>query len=71
MGTFAETALVDYRSSLTDHGKQASFSRFRLHQTNRSLPFPFSICAKQNLPFSVSSVSNGKGNGSPSDFPLS
>jgi hypothetical protein len=44
MGKFAETAILDYRLSFADHGKQTSFSvsvcskqtevnRFRLQQT--------------------------------------
>jgi hypothetical protein len=57
MGTFAETAIVDYRLSFSDHGKQTSVFRFRLQQTNASLPFPFSVCSKQRkLPYSFSSV---------------
>jgi hypothetical protein len=46
MGTFAETAIVNYRLSIADEGKQTSFlfaaikrkfavSVFRLQQTNR------------------------------------
>jgi hypothetical protein len=42
MGTFAEKAIVDYRLSFGDQGKQTSVFRFHLQQTNRSLPFPFS-----------------------------
>jgi hypothetical protein len=43
MGTFAETVIVDYRLSCADQGKQTTVYRFRLQQTNRSLPshFPF------------------------------
>jgi hypothetical protein len=44
---FAETAVVDYRFSFADQGKQTSVFRFRLQQTNASLPFPFSVCSKQ------------------------
>jgi hypothetical protein len=39
MGKFAETAIVDYRLSFADQGKQTSVFRFRLLQTNGSLPF--------------------------------
>ncbi len=42
MGTFAETANVDYRLLLANQGKQTSFFRFRSQKTNGSLPFPFS-----------------------------
>jgi hypothetical protein len=38
-GTFAETAILDYRLSFDDQGKQTSVSGFRLQQTNGSLPF--------------------------------
>jgi hypothetical protein len=53
---FAETAIVDYRLSFADHGKQISFSAnklkfaasvLRFQQTNRSHHFllvPFSVC---------------------------
>jgi hypothetical protein len=44
MGTFAGTAIVDYRLSFADQGKQTSVSEL---QTNGSLPFPFSVCCKQ------------------------
>jgi hypothetical protein len=43
MGTFAEIAIVDYRLSFADQGKQTSIFRFRLQQTNRSLPFSFAV----------------------------
>jgi hypothetical protein len=46
MGTFAEKAIVDYYLSFADKGKQISVFRFRLQQTNGSLPFPFSIYGK-------------------------
>jgi hypothetical protein len=36
MGTFAETANVDYRLSFADQGKQTFVLRFRLQQTNGS-----------------------------------
>jgi hypothetical protein len=45
VGTFAETAIIDYRLLFADQGKQTS--TFRLQQPNGSLPFPFSICSKQ------------------------
>jgi hypothetical protein len=44
MGTFAETANVDYRLLIANQGKKASV--FRLQKTNGSLLFPFSICSK-------------------------
>jgi hypothetical protein len=53
MGRYADTAIVDYRLSFADQGKQTFIFCFLLQQTNRSLPFPFS---KWKLPFSVSSV---------------
>jgi hypothetical protein len=57
MGTFAETAIIDYRLTLVDQGKQTSFSCFHLQQTSGSLMFPFSVGAnKWKLPFSVSGL---------------
>jgi hypothetical protein len=47
MGTSAKTAIVNYRLSFADKGKRTSAFRFHLQQTNRSLPFPFSIFTKQ------------------------
>jgi hypothetical protein len=47
MDKFAETAIIDYRLSFADQGKQISVFRFRLQQTNGNLPFPFSVCSKQ------------------------
>jgi hypothetical protein len=47
MGMFAKTAIVDYRLSFADHGKQMSVFCFRLQQANGSLLFPFSVCIKQ------------------------
>ncbi len=52
MGRFAETAIVDYRLSFANQGKQPPFSvcvcckqtevcPFHFKQTNGSLPFPF------------------------------
>jgi hypothetical protein len=35
MGTLAETAIVDYRLSFADHGKQTSVFRFRLQANKR------------------------------------
>ncbi len=51
MGTFAETANVDYCLSFADQGKQTSV--FYLQKTNRSLPF---AANKWKFPFSLSSV---------------
>jgi hypothetical protein len=55
MGTFAETAIVDYRLSFADQGKQTSFFRFLF--SNGSLPIPFFFCNKQTeVAIFVSSV---------------
>jgi hypothetical protein len=43
----APLAFVDYRFSFADLLKETSVFRFRLQQTNGSLPFPFSVCRKQ------------------------
>ncbi len=48
MGTFAETAIVDYVLSFTNQEEQMSIFRFRLQQTNGSLPFPLCVCKKTN-----------------------
>jgi hypothetical protein len=45
MGTFAETANVDYRSTFADQGKQTSI--FLFHKNKGSLPFLFSVCSEQ------------------------
>jgi hypothetical protein len=47
MGTFAETAIVDYCLSFADQGKQTGVLHICLQQKNVSLPFPFSVCSKQ------------------------
>jgi hypothetical protein len=47
MGTFADTANVDYLLSFADEGKQTSLFRFGVQQTIKSLPFPFSASSKQ------------------------
>jgi hypothetical protein len=47
MGTYAETAIVDYHLSFAAQGKQTSVFCFLLQQTSGSLPFPFSVCSKQ------------------------
>jgi hypothetical protein len=54
MGTFDETAIVDYRLLFADQGKQTSI--FRLQETNGSCCFPSLsvsaerlICAKKLL----------------------
>jgi hypothetical protein len=59
MCAFAETAIVDYRLSFADQGKQTSVIHFRLHQTKTEVfRFRFPIAAnKQKLYFSFSSVS--------------
>jgi hypothetical protein len=50
MGTFAETAIVDYRLLFANQVKQTSVFHFRLQQTNGSLLFPFSA-NKRKQPF--------------------
>jgi hypothetical protein len=47
MGTFAETAIIDYRLSCADQGKQTFVFLLRFQQTNIRLPFPLSVCSKQ------------------------
>jgi hypothetical protein len=47
MGTFAETAIVDYHLLFADQGKQTSIFRFCFQQSNRSLPFLTFVCSKQ------------------------
>jgi hypothetical protein len=47
VGTFAETAIVDYRLSFDDQRKQTAGLLYCLKQTNRSLPSLFSVCSKQ------------------------
>ncbi len=50
MGMFTETAIVDYRLSFADHGKELPFSVFHLQQTNGSCCFPlvpFSVCRRK------------------------
>jgi hypothetical protein len=47
IGTFAETAIVNYCLSIADQGKQTSVSPSCLQHTNRRLSFPFSVCSKQ------------------------
>jgi hypothetical protein len=47
LGTFAETAIADYRLLFSNQSKKTSVFHLRLQQTNGSLPFLFSICSKQ------------------------
>ncbi len=47
MGTFAETAIVDYGLSFADQGKQTSVLRFRMQQTNGGLRLRFPFASKQ------------------------
>jgi hypothetical protein len=47
MPTFADTANVNYRLSFANQGKQTFIFHFRLQQTDKSLPFPFSVGSKQ------------------------
>jgi hypothetical protein len=57
MGTFAETAIVDYRSSFANEGKQTSVFYFRLQQQTEVCQCCLPLGAnKWKLPFSVSSV---------------
>jgi predicted acetyltransferase len=55
MGTFAETAIIDYHLSFADQGKQTSVLNFSFQQLYRRLSFPFAA-NKWKLPFFVSSV---------------
>jgi hypothetical protein len=58
VGTFAETAIVDYRLSFAVPGKQTCVFRFRLKRTNGSLPFLFPFAVnKWKLSFSISPFS--------------
>jgi hypothetical protein len=54
MGTFAETAIVDYRLSFADQGKQTSVSVCSKQTEVCRFRFPF-VENKRKLPFSVSS----------------
>ncbi len=47
MGTFAETAIIDYHLLFADQEKQTSVFRFRGQQTDGSLSFPLIDCSKQ------------------------
>jgi hypothetical protein len=57
MGTFAETANINYGLLFADQGKQTSV--FRLQKTNENLPFPFCLqqtngtCSFPPVSFSV------------------
>jgi hypothetical protein len=57
MGSLAEAAIVNYRLSFADQGKQTSIFRFRLQQQKEvcCFCFPFSSNKRKFL-FSVSSV---------------
>jgi hypothetical protein len=55
MGTFAETAYINYSLSFAYQRKQTSVFRFCLQQTNGSLPLSFAA-NNLKLPFSFSSV---------------
>jgi hypothetical protein len=63
MGTFAETAIVDYHLPFADQEKQTSVFSFHLQPTNWSLPCPFAVWRKQTevpviglIPFSVCGI---------------
>jgi hypothetical protein len=47
MGRFAVSAIVEYRLSFTDQGKQTFVYRFRLQQADGSWPILFYVCSKQ------------------------
>jgi hypothetical protein len=47
MGTFAETAITDYRLLIANQGKKMFVFHSVLQQTNGGLLFPFSVCRKQ------------------------
>jgi hypothetical protein len=50
MGTFAETAIVDYHLSLVNQGIQTSVFRFRLQQKKTEVcRFPFSFAATNKI----------------------
>ncbi len=49
MGTFAEKAIVDYRLSFADQGKQTLV--FRLQQTNGSYPFANELSGLNGLAY--------------------
>jgi hypothetical protein len=83
MGTFAETAIVDYHLTFADQGKTFLF-RSCFQQTNASSLFPFLFAAnKRKFPFSLSSIFRLRNSGimlmktwghqteneSPGDFP--
>jgi hypothetical protein len=54
MGTFTETAVVDYRLMFADQGKQTSVFRFRSNDQMEACRFPFLFAAnKLKLPFSA------------------
>ncbi len=57
MGTFAETAIIDYHLLFADQGKPISVFHFRLQQTNGSLLLHISVCSKQvKIAFFVSFI---------------
>jgi hypothetical protein len=57
MGTFAETAKVDYRLSFADQGKLTSVFHFASAENKQKFAASVSICTnKRKLLFSVSSV---------------
>jgi hypothetical protein len=47
MGKFAETAIVDYRLSFVDQGKQTSLFRFCLHKQREVCSFCFPFAANK------------------------
>ncbi len=47
LGTFAETAIVDYCLSFANQEKNISAFHFPLQQTNENLPLLFSSCSEQ------------------------
>jgi hypothetical protein len=58
MGTFAETPVVDYRSSFADQGKQTSVFHFRLQRNKLKFAVSIFRFSKQTKsPFFISSIS--------------
>ncbi len=60
MGTFAETAIVYYRLSFANQGKQISVFCFRLQQANGSLPFLFAATISVSSIFRLRNSENMK-----------
>jgi hypothetical protein len=64
MGTFSETAIVDYCLSFADHQKQTYVCHFRLQQTKEVCRFRFPFAEnKRKLPFSIFRIPETCGHG--------